>query len=121
MSSSAITSIGNAAKAAVDTVTGGAQSDEPQGSTDESGVISSQDTEARRKLERQLSNRPDRSELVEKNILKYPNVAPGLQAAQAELAKAQLEDKLEASLQKRPSPEDLVKEGILNADEVPGA
>jgi len=88
---------------------------------DESALISPTDKHAKDLLAKHLGSRPDRSELVEKNILKGTNVAPGLQAAQAELERAQLEDKLEGMLQARPTPEELVKEGILQPDEVPGA
>lgn len=41
------------------------------------------------------------------------NLAPSLQAAQAELAKHQLEDRLEGRLERRPDRDDLVARGIL--------
>ncbi|KAG0151168.1 hypothetical protein CROQUDRAFT_570741 [Cronartium quercuum f. sp. fusiforme G11] len=65
------------------------------------------------KLEHLLAHRPDKSELVEKNVLKPGNLDPSLQAKQIELAKNQLEDKLNAALSHRPKPAELVKEGIL--------
>ncbi|KIJ49484.1 hypothetical protein M422DRAFT_27850 [Sphaerobolus stellatus SS14] len=71
----------------------------------------------RKKLERKLSLRPEKQDLVDKNILKDSNVAPSLQAAQAELQRSQLEDKLDYALQHRPKPEELVKGGILKEDE----
>jgi len=73
----------------------------------------------RKKLERQLSLRPEKKELVDRNILKDSSVAPALQAAQAELQRSQLEDKLDQALQQRPAAEELVKDGILKADEAP--
>jgi len=73
----------------------------------------------RKKLERKLSLRPEKQDLVDRNILKDSNIAPSLQAAQAELQKSQLEDKLGHAIQNRPNPEELVKEGILKEDEAP--
>ncbi|KAF8514153.1 hypothetical protein JB92DRAFT_2719856, partial [Gautieria morchelliformis] len=67
---------------------------------------------ARKKLERKLSLRPEKKDLVERNILKGI-VAPALQAAQADLQRSQLEDKLDQALQQRPNAEELVKGGIL--------
>ncbi|KAG8906665.1 hypothetical protein FRB99_006366 [Tulasnella sp. 403] len=125
--SAPVEAVKNAASAAVETVKEAVttpidtSAPERRGSTDDSSVVSPTNTAARVKLERQLSHRPDVNELVEKNILKNPHVAPSLQAAQADLARAQLEDKLENKLQARPSPEELVKEGILQKDEIPGA
>ncbi|KAK4207771.1 hypothetical protein QBC37DRAFT_432932 [Rhypophila decipiens] len=54
-------------------------------------------------LEQHLMHRPERHELVEKNILPASNAAPGLQAHQKEIAH-------------RPSPEALLKEGVLHED-----
>ena len=76
MSSSAITSATEAVKStvssAVETVTGAARSGSPvqEDVKDESAGISPADADAKKKLSRQLSNRPDRAELVDKNILK---------------------------------------------------
>jgi len=72
-------------------------------------------------LEKQLSARPQKDELVEKNILKDDSVAPALQAARDRLQKQQLQDKLGAALQARPKAEELIEEGILQADEAPPA
>jgi hypothetical protein len=117
-----------AAKGVVNTITtavtnavSGNQEQPEQVHPDESTTLSPKSTEARDKLERQLKERPDRKDLVDKNILKATNVAPALQAAQAELNRARLEDKLDHALQHRPKPEELVKEGILQAEEVPPA
>ncbi|KIO32287.1 hypothetical protein M407DRAFT_241536 [Tulasnella calospora MUT 4182] len=124
MATSAITSVTDAAKSAVTSAVSAVTSAEPAsdtpqpgGETDESPQVG----DAKQKLERKLSLRPERDELVERNILKNTSVAPSLQAAQADLERARLEDKLEQKLQARPKPDELVKEGILNADEVPGA
>ncbi|OAV94746.1 hypothetical protein PTTG_12003 [Puccinia triticina 1-1 BBBD Race 1] len=73
--------------------------------------------EKTRKLEKLLADRPDKTELIEKNVLKPGNLDPSLQAKQAELSKNQLEDKLNAALAHRPEPEKLVKEGILTEEE----
>ncbi|KAG8953527.1 hypothetical protein FRC04_002369 [Tulasnella sp. 424] len=125
MATSAVTSATDAVKSVVSsaasTIAGTTLNDntnEPEttGVTDESPQVG----DAKQKLERKLSLRPEREELVERNILKNTSVAPSLQAAQADLERAQLEDKLEQKLQARPKPDELVKEGILNADEVPG-
>jgi len=127
MASAPVQAVKNVVNSAVSTVTGAAASTSPtqelteaESTTDTSGVVSPASKDAK-SLERKLSLRPDRSELVEKNILKNSNAAPSLQAAQAELARARLEDQLESKLQARPTPEELVKEGILSKDEIPGA
>jgi len=70
-------------------------------------------------LAKALSQRPEREELVERNILPDSNVAPSLMAARKELERSKLEDTLESKLKSRPALEELVKEGILNKDEVP--
>jgi len=58
-------------------------------------------TNAKHRLERQLSNRPEKQELVEKNILKNTNVAPALHAKQEDLKRAQIGDKIDNMLQNR--------------------
>ncbi|KAH9057311.1 hypothetical protein EDB87DRAFT_1812026 [Lactarius vividus] len=70
-------------------------------------------------LEKRLSQRPDRQELQDRNILKEGNVAPALQAARDQLQRSQLEDKLDQKLLHRPKPEELVKSGILRGDHPP--
>jgi len=82
---------------------------------------SSFDTEAIAKLEKQLSARPEKNQLVDRNILKEDTVAPALQAVKEKLQRSQLEDKLDHALQQRPTAEELVKEGILKEDEVPAS
>ncbi|KZS98703.1 hypothetical protein SISNIDRAFT_448998 [Sistotremastrum niveocremeum HHB9708] len=78
--------------------------------------ISPQDKE---KLERRLSERPDKRDLVDRNILRDSTVAPALQAAQSQLQRSQLQDKLDRELQSRPKPEELIQKGILSEDEAP--
>ncbi|KIY50180.1 hypothetical protein FISHEDRAFT_39425, partial [Fistulina hepatica ATCC 64428] len=65
-------------------------------------------------LERRLSNRPEKSDLVDRGILKDDKgVAPSLIAAREKLKRSQLEDKLGNALQHRPKPDELVDAGIL--------
>ncbi|RGP72762.1 rpel repeat [Fusarium sporotrichioides] len=96
--------------------------------------------ERRNSLEAHLKHRPERSELIEKNILPASNAAPGLLAHQKEvsspplgqniyvafrsaaadktsqLEKHMLEDKLNDKISHRPDPESLIKEGVLRDD-----
>jgi len=71
------------------------------------------------KLDKALGHRPEKQDLVDRNILKDDKVAPALQAAKEQLERAQLQDKIDHGLQNRPKPDDLVKKGILQADEAP--
>ncbi|PBK91330.1 hypothetical protein ARMGADRAFT_931824, partial [Armillaria gallica] len=72
------------------------------------------DPNAMQNLEKRLSERPDKNELVERNILKDDKgIAPALVAAKEKLQRSQLEDKLDHALQQRPKAEELVKGGIL--------
>ncbi|KIY64090.1 hypothetical protein CYLTODRAFT_446215 [Cylindrobasidium torrendii FP15055 ss-10] len=74
------------------------------------------DADAVEKLEKRLTERPAKEELIEKNILKDDKgIAPSLVAAKEALQRSQLEDKLDQALQHRPKPEELVKDGILYA------
>ncbi|KAA1127867.1 hypothetical protein PGTUg99_009586 [Puccinia graminis f. sp. tritici] len=88
-----------------------------QGAPIDTSDIGLSETEKTRKLEKLLAERPDKTELIEKNVLKPGNLDPSLQAKQAELSKNQLEDKLNAALAHRPEPEKLVQEGILTEEE----
>ncbi|CEL61050.1 hypothetical protein RSOLAG1IB_04290 [Rhizoctonia solani AG-1 IB] len=81
--------------------------------------LSPRSEETKFKLEKGLKERPDKQDLVNRNILKDSKVAPALQAAQDKLQRSQLEDKLDKALENRPKPEELVNNGILNKDEVP--
>ncbi|KAF8348094.1 hypothetical protein F5887DRAFT_952094 [Amanita rubescens] len=79
------------------------------------------DESALLKLEQQLNQRPDKKELIERNILKDDKgIAPSLIAAREQLQRSRLEDSLDAALQHRPKPEELVKQGILLESEAPG-
>lgn len=71
------------------------------------------------KLDKAIGHRPEKQELVDKNILKDDSVAPALQAKREQLQRAQLEDKIDHGLQNRPKVEELVEKGILEADEAP--
>ncbi|KAG8698681.1 hypothetical protein FRC12_000800 [Ceratobasidium sp. 428] len=89
----------------------------PQIKPDET-PLSPTSAEAKLKLEKSLKERPEKKDLVDRNILKDSTAAPALQAAQERLQRAQLENKLEHALQSRPKPEELVNQGILNENEV---
>ncbi|KAJ4468200.1 hypothetical protein J3R30DRAFT_3228766, partial [Lentinula aciculospora] len=72
------------------------------------------DQDTIQKLEKRLSQRPEKTNLVDRNILKDDKgIAPSLVAAREKLQRSQLEDKLALALQQRPKPEEVVKEGIL--------
>ncbi|KAG5951330.1 hypothetical protein E4U53_003326 [Claviceps sorghi] len=74
------------------------------------------DSDRKNSLENHLIHRPDRTELVDKNILPASSVAPGIVAHQKELERNMLEDKLNDKISHRPSPEELVREGVLHED-----
>ncbi|KAK0610406.1 hypothetical protein B0T17DRAFT_500050 [Bombardia bombarda] len=67
-------------------------------------------------LEHHLIARPDRQELVEKNILPDSTAAPSLIAQQKELQKHMRADSLNEKIAHRPSPDALIKEGVLHED-----
>jgi hypothetical protein len=67
-------------------------------------------------LENHLLHRPERQELVDRNILPASTAAPGLQAQQKELQKHMRADSLNEKIAHRPSPETLIKEGVLHDD-----
>ncbi|KAK4153373.1 hypothetical protein C8A00DRAFT_15395 [Chaetomidium leptoderma] len=84
---------------------------------DETPISPSRPNPARKNsLEYHLSHRPDRQELVEKNILRSSTAAPGLQAHQKDLEKHMRADSLNEKISHRPSPEALIKEGVLRDD-----
>jgi hypothetical protein len=70
-------------------------------------------------LKKGLNTRPERAELVDRNILPASTAAPALQGHQKELDMHMRADSLEKGLQSRPSPDELVKKGILDAEENP--
>ncbi|KAI3394887.1 hypothetical protein diail_2122 [Diaporthe ilicicola] len=81
--------------------------------------ISQPNAARRNSLEKQLAHRPDRAELVEKNILPATTAAPALVAQQKELEKHMRADSLNDKIAHRPSPDELIKKGVLNPDEDP--
>ncbi|KAK1753449.1 hypothetical protein QBC47DRAFT_386419 [Echria macrotheca] len=84
---------------------------------DETPISPSRPNAARKNsLENHLLHRPERQELVEKNILPASSAAPGLQAQQKELEKHMRADSLNEKIAHRPSPEALIKEGVLHED-----
>ncbi|CAO3639822.1 unnamed protein product [Cunninghamella blakesleeana] len=62
-----------------------------------------------------LAKRPDVQELVDKNILKDPKIAPSLQQHRDELSKRKIEDTLRHKIDHRPTPEELVEKNILKS------
>lgn len=66
-------------------------------------------------LKKGLASRPERDDLVQRNILPSSTAAPALQGHQKELELHMRADSLEKGLQSRPSPEELVKKGILES------
>ncbi|KAK3346212.1 hypothetical protein B0T25DRAFT_271779 [Lasiosphaeria hispida] len=84
---------------------------------DETPISPSRPNAARKNsLENHLMRRPERQELVEKNILLASTAAPGLQAQQKELEKHMRADSLNEKISHRPAPEALIKEGVLLED-----
>ncbi|KAI0170176.1 hypothetical protein BJ166DRAFT_515275 [Pestalotiopsis sp. NC0098] len=81
-----------------------------------SGVRSTQGRKNSVSLEQHLQHRPERSELVAKNILPDSTAAPGLQEKQKELEKHMKADTLNDKISHRPDPEQLIKEGVLKDD-----
>jgi hypothetical protein len=70
-------------------------------------------------LKKGLAHRPERDDLIQRNILPQSTAAPALQGHQKELDLHMRADSLEKGLQSRPDPETLVKKGILDAEENP--
>ncbi|KAL0082316.1 hypothetical protein J3Q64DRAFT_1722731 [Phycomyces blakesleeanus] len=60
-----------------------------------------------------LSHRPEVQDLVEKNILKDPKIAPDVQQQRVELSKKQIEDALRHKIENGRTPEVLVEHNIL--------
>ncbi|KAF7362017.1 hypothetical protein MVEN_00546900 [Mycena venus] len=77
-----------------------------------------------RQLEDKLAKRPEKAELIERNILKDDKgLAPALVAAKEKLQRSQLEDQLAKAVASRPPREELEKSGILKdaEEETPAA
>ncbi|CAK7262692.1 hypothetical protein SEPCBS119000_000113 [Sporothrix epigloea] len=70
----------------------------------------------RNSLEQHLQNRPNRDELVQRNILPESTAAPSLQAQQKQLEKSMRADSLNDKISHRPSPEELIEKGVLDED-----
>ncbi|KAL2146477.1 hypothetical protein VTI28DRAFT_3946 [Corynascus sepedonium] len=84
---------------------------------DETPISPSQPNPGRKNsLEFHLSHRPERQELVDRNILPASTAAPGLQANQKELERHMRADSLNEKIAHRPSPETLIREGVLHED-----
>lgn len=64
-------------------------------------------------LNKAIASRPEKEELIERNILPDSTAAPALQSHQRELAAAMRRDSIEKHLQTRPTPAELIEEGIL--------
>ncbi|KAG0035264.1 hypothetical protein BGZ81_010577 [Podila clonocystis] len=69
-------------------------------------------------LEKFLKVRPDAQELVERNILKDPKIAPALQHQAEELKRAQLEAALAHKIERRPPVSELIDHNILRDSHV---
>ena len=78
--------------------------------------ISPSRTERKNSLEQHLMHRPERSELVDRNILPASTAAPALQAQQKELERHLRADSLKEKIAHRPSPDELIKKGVLDED-----
>ncbi|TDZ51545.1 MKL/myocardin-like protein 2 [Colletotrichum trifolii] len=83
---------------------------------DDSSISPTRVSERKNSLEAHLQHRPERAELVEKNILPASNAAPSLIAHQKELELHMRADTLNDKLSHRPDPQELVKEGVLKED-----
>jgi len=70
-------------------------------------------------LKKGLAHRPEKEDLIERNILPASNAAPALLQNQKELERHMRADSLDKKVQARPKPEDLVAKGILDAEENP--
>ncbi|KAI1492728.1 hypothetical protein F5X96DRAFT_625184 [Biscogniauxia mediterranea] len=88
----------------------------PEPVIDETPISPIRSNGRRNSLEQHLKQRPDRSELVHRNILLASTAAPGLQEKQKELEKHMRADSLNDKISHRPTPEALIKEGVLHED-----
>ncbi|KAK3807606.1 MAG: hypothetical protein J3Q66DRAFT_355849 [Benniella sp.] len=73
--------------------------------------------DAKAKLAKRLSHRADPDDLIQRNILRDPTIAPAIQQRADELKRAQLEDALTDKLSHRPKAEDLFEHNILHGDD----
>jgi len=70
-------------------------------------------------LKTNLAKRPERDELIQRNILPASHAAPAIQAQNKKLERSMLEDSLKGKLANRPQPAEVIQKGILNPDEDP--
>ncbi|KAJ7925150.1 hypothetical protein B0H13DRAFT_2314659 [Mycena leptocephala] len=83
---------------------------------------SSIDQQTFQQLEDKLAKRPEKAELIERNILKDDKgVAPALVAAKEKLQRSQLEDQLAKAVASRPAREELEKSGSEEEAPAPAA
>ncbi|PHH60188.1 hypothetical protein CDD81_1968 [Ophiocordyceps australis] len=91
--------------------------EQPPPTIDDSSIsLIGQDRVRKNSLENHLLHRPNRAELIDKNILPASSAAPGLLAHQKELERNMLEDRLKDKISHRPNPEVLVRGGLLHQD-----
>lgn len=69
-------------------------------------------------LNRKLSQRPHRDELVERGIISESQCAPSLHQAEKSLKRSRLQDELNSRLSDRPGPLDLIQKNILHVDPI---
>ncbi|KAG0205003.1 hypothetical protein BGX28_003253 [Mortierella sp. GBA30] len=69
-------------------------------------------------LDKFLKERPNQKELVDRNILKDPKIAPALQHQAEELKRAKLETALAHKIENRPPASELIDHNILHASHV---
>ncbi|CAJ2500140.1 Uu.00g029930.m01.CDS01 [Anthostomella pinea] len=87
-----------------------------QPAVDETPIAPVRPGDRKNSLEHHLKERPERSELVDKNILPASSAAPSLQEKQKELEKHMKADTLNDKISHRPPPEKLMQEGVLKED-----
>jgi len=86
--------------------------------TNNSNSSSSKITRMVGEIGKRLSKRPEREEIVQKNILKeQPNVSPALVQAKIELEKQKFQDKLSGKIGRRPSKQELEARNIIRPDD----
>ncbi|KAG0052082.1 hypothetical protein BGZ83_003015 [Gryganskiella cystojenkinii] len=82
------------------------------------GTLADHLRKSNEELDRFLKERPNQQELVNKNILKDPKIAPALQVHAEELKRAKLETALAHKIESRPSVAELMNHNILHASNV---
>ncbi|KAI1341194.1 hypothetical protein F5Y15DRAFT_414313 [Xylariaceae sp. FL0016] len=88
----------------------------PKAAVDETPISPIRADGRKNSLEHHLKERPERSELVDRNILPASTAAPSLQEKQNELAKHMRADSLNKKISHRPTPEALMEGGVLRED-----